>query len=90
VGRADLAWASVVDRCVCGVVLSSEKFTPCAGGHVCMSFVWGVAGWNIETRKSCACFCGGCGGFGMLLGPEETPVGGFLGAVPGLDRLTHP
>ncbi len=28
------------------------------------------------------------GGFGTLLGPEETPGGVFLVAAPGLDRLT--
>jgi hypothetical protein len=90
VGRADLAWASVVDRCVCGVVLSSKSSRLVQVGMFACLSCGGVAGWNIEIRKSCACFCGGCGGFGMLLGPEETPVGGFLGAVPGLGRLTHP
>ena len=33
---------------------------------------WGVAGWNTD-RLVPAPAVGGCGGFGTLLGPEETP-----------------
>ena len=39
----------------------------------------GVAGWNTDQA-----FVKEVDGFGMLLGPEETPVGGvFLVAAPG-------
>jgi hypothetical protein len=56
--------------------------------------VVGVAGWNMETGKVfCApFFVWGVWGFGTLLGPEETPAGGwgFLGWPSlGPDRLTH-
>ena len=59
---------------------------------------WWGCGWvERETRGSCAWACpswGACGvwGFGTLLGPEETPAGGwgFLGWPSlGPDRLTH-
>ena len=57
---------------------------------------WGVAGWNTD-RLVPAPAVGGCGGFGTLLGPEETPgpplIGGwwvFFLAAPGLDHLTRP
>jgi hypothetical protein len=63
-----------------------------AGGSVGV----GVAGWN----ASAACpnvlvvmaGCSGCDDWvelGTLLGPEETPVGVVLGAIPGSGCLTR-
>jgi hypothetical protein len=49
----------------------------------------GVAGWNI-TIDSWLFLGFVLGGFGTLLGPEETPLVVFFLAAPGLDRLTHP
>ena len=50
--------------------------------------VGGVAGWNI-TIGSWLFLGFVLGGFGTLLGPEETPFVVFRLAAPGLDRLTH-
>jgi hypothetical protein len=49
----------------------------------------GGVGWNTrDVQKKCLALFVGVG-FGMLLGPEETPVGCFSWAAPGLDCLTH-
>ena len=42
--------------------------------------VWGVgvAGWNASAAGLDVLLPGGWWGLGMLLGPEETPVGVFL------------
>ena len=52
--------------------------------------VWGVAGWNIWPEKFLHSF-GGVGGSACCwVLRRHRPVGwGVLGAVSGLDRLTH-
>jgi hypothetical protein len=52
--------------------------------------VW-LGGTQIDQKISCAAsfLWGWCGGFGMLLGPEETPGGVVFLAVPGPGRLTR-